>query len=231
MHASRLTQPRLQILYQVDGGSHAKEFEVPELLGYRGSAPVRIGNGAADQVQLDVYGAVFESIWLYAQHVGHLDGETGKEMAKIADYVGEHWRDRDSGIWEVRSEATRFTQSKALCCVALDRACALAERDLIPDHCERWRTEARRRSRRFVAAEGWERQRWPWCRMRSRSARARARSRATQQSAFDCGEVRRLAAQLPDPGVAVAPVLADVVRDLRHLLARSSPSRWPTCCA
>src|SRR5256714_838391 len=74
MHASRLTQPRLQILYRIDGNSRAKEFEVPELLGYRGSSPVRIGNGAADQVQLDVYGAVFESIWLYAQHVGHLQG-------------------------------------------------------------------------------------------------------------------------------------------------------------
>ncbi|MGZ4310057.1 MAG: glycoside hydrolase family 15 protein [Gaiellaceae bacterium] len=154
MHASRVTQPRLQILYQVDGGSHAKEFEVPELVGYRGSAPVRIGNGAADQVQLDVYGAVFESIWLYAQHVGHLDGETGKEVANIADYVSEHWRDRDSGIWEVRSEATHFTQSKALCWVALDRACALAERGLIPDRSERWRTEADA-IKAFVTAEGW----------------------------------------------------------------------------
>ena len=105
MHASRLTQPRLQILYQVDGGNHAKEFELRSCSATAARAPVRIGNGAADQVQLDVYGAVFESIWLYAQHVGHLDGETGKEVAKIADYVSEHWRDRDSGIWEVRSEA------------------------------------------------------------------------------------------------------------------------------
>ena len=154
MHASRLTQPRLQILYRIDGNSRAKEFEVPELLGYRGSSPVRIGNGAADQVQLDVYGAVFESIWLYAQHVGHLDGETGKEVAKIADYVSEHWRDRDSGIWEVRSETTHFTQSKALCWVALDRACLLAERELIPDRSQSWRTEADA-IKAFVAAEGW----------------------------------------------------------------------------
>ena len=154
MHATRLTQPRLQILYRVDGSAHAKEVEVPELLGYRGSAPVRIGNGAAHQVQLDVYGAVFESIWLYAEHVGHLDGETGREVAKIADYVCEHWRDRDSGIWEVRSEPAHFTQSKALCWVALGRACSLAERGLIPDRSERWRDEADE-IRAFVEVECW----------------------------------------------------------------------------
>jgi GH15 family glucan-1,4-alpha-glucosidase len=155
MHASRLTQPRLQILYRVDGDMQAKEFEVPELMGYRGSAPVRIGNGAANQVQLDVYGSVFESIWLYAQHVGHVDGETGKEIAKIADYVTKHWRDRDSGIWEVRSEATHFIHSKALCWVALDRACALAERGIIPDRSELWRSEADE-IRAFVSSEGWD---------------------------------------------------------------------------
>jgi len=155
MHASRLTQPRLQILYRVDGDMHAKEFEVPELVGHRGSAPVRIGNGAADQVQLDVYGSVFESISLYAQHVGHLDGQTGKEVARIADYVVDHWRDRDSGIWEVRSEVAHFIQSKALCWVALDRACALGERGFIPDRSERWRTEADE-IRAFITSEGWD---------------------------------------------------------------------------
>jgi GH15 family glucan-1,4-alpha-glucosidase len=163
MHASRLTQPRLQILYRVDGSTHSSESELPELLGYRGSAPVRVGNGASNQVQLDVYGAVFESIWLYASHVGHVDGETGKEVAKIADYVAEHWRDRDSGIWEVRSDVTHFTQSKALCWVALDRACALGERGFIPDRCARWRQEADE-IRDFVAAEGWDEQRQSYVR-------------------------------------------------------------------
>ena len=163
MHASRLTLPRLQILYRVDGDVHVKESEVPELVGYRGSAPVRIGNGAADQVQLDVYGSVLESIWLYAQHVGHVDGETGKEVAKVADYVAEHWRDRDSGIWEVRSEVTHFIQSKALCWVALDRACALGERGIIPDRCERWRSEADE-IRAFVSAEGWDDERGSYIR-------------------------------------------------------------------
>jgi len=155
MHASRVTQPRLQILYKVDGSAHSKERELSELAGYRRSAPVRVGNGAADQVQLDVYGSVLDAIWLYVQDVGHVDGDTGKEIAKIADYVAEHWRERDSGIWEVRAETTHFTQSKALCWVALDRACKLAERGLIPDRCDRW-SAAADEIRAFVDKESWD---------------------------------------------------------------------------
>jgi GH15 family glucan-1,4-alpha-glucosidase len=155
MHASRLTQPRLQILYKVDGSTHTSESDLENLDGYRGSSPVRVGNGASDQVQLDVYGAVLESIWLYVQEVGHLDGETGRDVAKIADYVTKHWHDEDSGIWEVRKKTTHFTQSKCLCWVALDRACKLAERGVIPDRSERWRATADE-IRAFVTENGWD---------------------------------------------------------------------------
>jgi GH15 family glucan-1,4-alpha-glucosidase len=158
MHASRITQPRLQILYRVDGSADIRENEVPELRGYRGSSPVRVGNGAVKQVQLDVYGGVLDAIWLYVQDVGEIDGDTGKEIAKIADYVAQHWRDRDAGIWEVRSEATHFVQSKALCWVALDRACKLARRGLIPDRSERWRASAHD-LRAFIDENGWDEQR------------------------------------------------------------------------
>jgi GH15 family glucan-1,4-alpha-glucosidase len=163
MHASRLTQPRLQILYKVDGSTHTKEHDLDNLDGYLGSSPVRVGNGAADQVQLDVYGSVLESIWRYVQEVGHLDGETGRDVAKIADYVTEHWSDPDSGIWEVRAEATHFIQSKALCCVALERACALAERGVIPDRSERWRA-ASEEIRNFVDSNGWDEERQSYVR-------------------------------------------------------------------
>jgi GH15 family glucan-1,4-alpha-glucosidase len=155
MHASRITQPRLQILYKVDGSTRTDEQELEELSGYRGSKPVRIGNGAASQVQLDVYGSVLESIWLYADQVGHVNGDTAKEVAKIADYVCDHWRDPDNGIWEVRAERTHFTQSKALCWVALDRACRLAERGVIPDRSDAWRKAADEICS-FVDAEGWD---------------------------------------------------------------------------
>jgi GH15 family glucan-1,4-alpha-glucosidase len=158
MHASRLTQPRLQILYRIDGSDHTAERELRELDGYRGSAPVRVGNGASKQVQLDLYGAVLEAIWLYGREVGHLDGDTGKEVARIADYVANHWRDPDNGIWEVRDERTHYTQSKALCWVALDRACALADEGMIPNRNKRWRTEADE-LQRFVDTEGWDEER------------------------------------------------------------------------
>jgi len=155
MHASRITQPRLQVLYKVDGSTHVTEKDLPELDGYRGSKPVRVGNGAANQVQLDVYGTVLEAIWLYADRVGHIDGDTAKEVAKIADYVRDHWRERDNGIWEVRAERTNFTQSKALCWVALDRACRLAKRGIIPDRSESWRRAAAEICE-FVDAECWD---------------------------------------------------------------------------
>jgi GH15 family glucan-1,4-alpha-glucosidase len=158
MHASRLTQPRLQILYRIDGSDHSGERELRDLDGYRGSAPVRIGNGASKQIQLDLYGAVLEAIWLYGKEVGHLDGDTGKEVARIADYVASHWRDPDNGIWEVRDERTHYTQSKALCWVALDRACALADEGMIPNRNTRWRTEADE-LQRFVDTEGWDEER------------------------------------------------------------------------
>jgi GH15 family glucan-1,4-alpha-glucosidase len=158
MHASRITQPRLQILYKVDGSTRTDEQQLEGLSGYRNSKPVRIGNGAAEQVQLDVYGSVFESIWLYADQVGRIYGDTAKEIAKIADYVAEHWRDRDNGIWEVRAERSHFTQSKALCWVALDRACRLAERGIIPDRSNSWR-EAAAAIREFIDAEAWDAER------------------------------------------------------------------------
>ena len=158
MHASRLTQPCLQILYRTDGSVHTEERELSSLRGYRASSPVRVGNGARDQVQLDVYGSVLEAIWLYGKDVGRLDGDTGKEVGRIADYVAEHWRDRDNGIWEVRDERTHYTQSKALCWVALDRACALGEAGLIPNRSRRWREEADE-LRQFVDREGWDEER------------------------------------------------------------------------
>jgi GH15 family glucan-1,4-alpha-glucosidase len=155
MHASRLTQPRLQVLYDVNGGNRARERELAHLAGYRGSAPVRVGNDAVEQVQLDVYGAVLNSTWLHAIRHGDLGGETGRAVAKIADFVAEHWREPDHGIWEVRSEPRHFTQSKAMCWVALDRAIRLAQDGFIPDRTKRWRAEADA-IRAFVDEHCWD---------------------------------------------------------------------------
>jgi GH15 family glucan-1,4-alpha-glucosidase len=158
MHATRLTAPRLQVLYRVDGSAEAPEKTLEELGGYRSSRPVRVGNGAADQVQLDVYGAVLHAIWLHATEHADLGGETGRAVARIADYVAKVWREPDSGIWEVRSEPTHFIQSKAMCCVALDCAVKLAEAGFIPNRTARWRAEADR-IRAFVDEHGWDEER------------------------------------------------------------------------
>jgi GH15 family glucan-1,4-alpha-glucosidase len=117
---------------------------------------VRVGNGAADQLQLDVYGDLFEMVWLYVCHGDReLDRDTGKRLAKTADLVADSWREKDSGIWEVRGEPQHYAQSKAMCWVALDRACRLAERGQLPSRgSERWRAEAEK-IRRFVEERCW----------------------------------------------------------------------------
>lgn len=141
LHASQLTQPRLQVLYRLNGRAETDESELA-LAGYRNSRPVRIGNGASGQLQLDVYGEVLAAAALFANAAGGLDRDHGKRLADIADLVCELWRQPDAGIWEVRSDASHFTQSKMMCAIALDHAIALAEAGQLPDdHIGRWRGE------------------------------------------------------------------------------------------
>jgi len=154
MHATRLTLPRLQVLYRLDGGADAPE-QTLALDGYRGSRPVRIGNGAAGQLQLDVYGELLDAAFVYAAAGHHLDRDTARDLAGIADFVCQHWREPDSGIWEVRAAPRHHTQSKAMCWVALDRAVRLAQRRELPgQHAERWSTEAAN-IRRFIDDHCW----------------------------------------------------------------------------
>jgi GH15 family glucan-1,4-alpha-glucosidase len=155
MHASRLTQPRLDVLYRVNGANRTPEKELAQLAGHRGSKPVRVGNAAARQVQLDTYGSVLDSIWLHARSHGDLGAETGKGTAKIADYVSEAWPQPDSGIWEVRSEPAHYVQSKAMCWAALDRACRLAEAGFVPDRRAKWRAAADA-ARAWIEEHGWD---------------------------------------------------------------------------
>ncbi|WP_344001250.1 glycoside hydrolase family 15 protein [Streptomyces thermocarboxydovorans] len=141
MHASQLTHPRLRVLYRLDGGARAPEKTLA-LSGYRGSTPVRIGNAAADQLQLDTYGELLQTAWLYTTAGHRLDADIARRLAQTADFVCSTWQQPDTGIWEVRSAPGHFTQSKMMCWVALDRALDLAERRLIPDRrASRWRRE------------------------------------------------------------------------------------------
>ena len=141
LHASQLTHPRLQVLYRLNGRSEAQERELP-LAGYRASTPVRVGNGAAAQLQLDVYGEVMLAAARLAEAGGRIDAEYGARLAEIADLVCTLWRKPDAGIWEVRSEPVHFTQSKMMCAVALDCALDLADAGhLAHAHNDLWRRE------------------------------------------------------------------------------------------
>jgi GH15 family glucan-1,4-alpha-glucosidase len=141
LHASQLTHPRLQVLYRLDGGERAPERTLA-LDGYRGSRPVRVGNDAAGQTQLDIYGDLLQTALIYAEAGGRLDRETGRRLAGIADLVCRIWRRPDSGIWEVRSGPVHFTHSKMMCWVALDRAVRLCGAGLLPSrHASTWRRE------------------------------------------------------------------------------------------
>jgi GH15 family glucan-1,4-alpha-glucosidase len=154
MNASQITTPRLQVLYRLDGDPRARERVLP-LAGYRDSRPVRAGNGAVGQTQLDIYGSLLQCAWLYASAGNPLDRDVAKRLAEMADLVCEIWMTPDSGIWEVRSEPRHFTQSKMMCWIALDRAISLAGSLAIPaDHVSRWERE-RAAIRAFVEEGCW----------------------------------------------------------------------------
>ena len=154
LHASQLTHPRVKVLYRLDGGARVPEHELP-FAGYAGSRPVRVGNAAAPQQQLDVYGHLLQTAWLFVQAGGRLSADTASRLASTADLVGSIWDREDSGIWEVRGRVRHFTQSKMMCWVALDRACRLAAAgEISPGNAAQWRLQANA-IRSFVSERCW----------------------------------------------------------------------------
>jgi GH15 family glucan-1,4-alpha-glucosidase len=123
----------VQIMYGIRGERDLTEIELPHLSGYEGSSPVRIGNGAAKQKQLDVFGEVLDCIHIYRKqgcferYGEKLDGPLWGMMRRLVDHVCKHWQETDSGIWEVRGGARHFVYSKVMCWVALDRGIRAAE--------------------------------------------------------------------------------------------------------
>jgi GH15 family glucan-1,4-alpha-glucosidase len=154
LHATQLTRPRAQVLYRLDGGDRAPEVSL-SFEGYRRSAPVRAGNAASTQLQLDIYGDLFDTVHRYVQGGHTLDVETARRLSQTADLVCQIWREPDFSMWEVRMEPRHFIHSKAMCWVALDRAIALASATHLPAHdIDRWRREAAE-IREFVEHHGW----------------------------------------------------------------------------
>jgi GH15 family glucan-1,4-alpha-glucosidase len=141
-------------LYTVDGGRETDEHTLRHLSGYRGSRPVRIGNGAARQLQLDVYGEVLDSAYLWVRFGGQIHARLWRELHRIVDLAIDQWELPDASIWEVRGGDRHFTYSKVMCWVAVDRGLRIAERYGLPHDPERWRA-ARRAIHRRVIAQGW----------------------------------------------------------------------------
>ncbi|MGC2694178.1 MAG: glycoside hydrolase family 15 protein [Candidatus Angelobacter sp.] len=154
LHATRLTQPQLRVLYTVFGEMAPREYEL-DLAGHFDSRPVRIGNGARHQLQLDVYGEVIEAAAQYAQRHGRFDRTTQKALLGFGKYVATHWNVADQGIWEPRSGASDHTHSRLLCWTALDRLLALSDKGLL-DGVPRQEFEMEReRIRRQIESRAW----------------------------------------------------------------------------
>jgi GH15 family glucan-1,4-alpha-glucosidase len=121
LQATRLKWPELQIMYDVYGETKLKECELPHLDGYAGSKPVRIGNGALDQLQLDVYGEVVDATLRFVKRGGTLDRTSARMVLGFGNTVIKRWNEPDEGIWEPRSGRKHHTYSKAMCWVAMQR--------------------------------------------------------------------------------------------------------------
>jgi alpha,alpha-trehalase len=144
----------LQIMYGIGGEHDLSERVLPHLRGWRGSAPVRIGNGAWSQVQLDVYGELLDTLHRYREQLGELHPEIQRFVADLADTAARRWSERDAGMWEMRGELRHHLSSKVLCWTALDRAVKLAP--ALGEHAraEHWAHE-RDRIREAVLTRGW----------------------------------------------------------------------------
>jgi GH15 family glucan-1,4-alpha-glucosidase len=128
----------LQIMYGIDGRHTLTEETLNHLEGYRGSSPVRIGNGAYDQLQLDIYGELLDSVYLYNKYGTPISYDLWKHLRRLINWVCDHWQRTDEGVWEVRGGQQHFVYSKLMCWVAVDRGIRLADKRSFPADRERW---------------------------------------------------------------------------------------------
>ena len=148
----------LQIMYGIDGRADLPEEQLTHLEGYRGSAPVRIGNAAANQLQLDIYGELIDSVYLYNKHGTPLYHDTWLDLCRIVEWVSEHWDQPDEGIWETRGGRQHFTYSRLMCWVALERAVRIARQRGLPGDIVGW-MGVRDQIYRQILSRGWHERR------------------------------------------------------------------------
>ena len=131
----------LQIMFGVGGERDLSERELPHLPGWKDSRPVRVGNGAWNQRQIDVYGEILGAAAQLSEQIGAMDDDTRRFLIACADTAAAHWVEKDQGIWEVRGDPQHFVYSKVMCWVALDRAIALADLLQATDRVDQWKLQ------------------------------------------------------------------------------------------
>ncbi len=148
----------LQLMYAVDGRSDLTEEELPHLDGYAGSRPVRVGNAAHGQLQLDIYGELMDAVYLHNKYAAPVGFDSWVHLRALVDWVAGHWDQEDEGVWEVRGGRRHFVYSKFMCWVALDRGLRLADKRSFPADRATW-LKARDEVYEEVMAKGWNKSR------------------------------------------------------------------------
>ena len=144
----------LQIMYGIDGRAELEEEILEHFEGYRGSHPVRIGNGAAAQLQLDIYGELIDSVYLFNKYGTPISHDSWMDLTRVIEWVCENWDQADEGIWEVRGGRQHFTYSRLMSWVALERAIRMATTRGLPANLANWQA-ARDRIYHEIIAKGW----------------------------------------------------------------------------
>jgi GH15 family glucan-1,4-alpha-glucosidase len=148
----------LQIMYGIDGRSKLEEEVLEHLEGYQGSAPVRIGNGAADQLQLDIYGELIDSVYHYSRNGSPIDHEAWVNLSRVIEWICENWDQADEGIWEERGGRKHYTYSRLMSWVGLERAVKMALERGLPADLSKWQA-SRDQIYHQIMARGWHEER------------------------------------------------------------------------
>jgi len=144
----------LQIMYGINGRHDLTEQTLDHLDGYRSSKPVRIGNGAYDQIQLDIYGELLDAVYLFNKYGSPISYDLWEHLCRLVDWVCDNWKQKDEGVWEVRDGKQHFVYSKMMCWVALDRAIRLADKRSFPADRQKW-LAVRDEIYREIIKKGW----------------------------------------------------------------------------
>ena len=200
VNASRITRPKVEVLYDLDGRPVRREAEVSSVGGYRGSGPVRVGNAASMQHQLDVYGWVLDAAWCMHEAGHRLTQDQWRAMRAFADLLAEGWKEPDNGVWEQRAPPRHFVHSKLMAWQGLDRALRLAGHYSSRGREDRWKRE-RDRCAAEVRDRGFDEKRNTYV-------------RAYDSSELDASVLGPLVDFEPDGSERIASTIAAVRREL-----------------